>query len=79
MLILCILVWNMELNVKSSLRYSKTGMIHDNYMKLEEFNYTGWDQWRCYKKTTSGGGACGLSGQYNSFKLIQNESLVLWS
>ena len=38
------LVWNMELNVKYSLRYSKTGMIHDNYMKLKEFNYTGWDQ-----------------------------------
>ena len=29
--------------MKYSLRYSKTGMIHDNYMKLEEFNYTGWD------------------------------------
>ena len=49
------------------------------YMKLEEFNYTGWDQWRWYKKTASVSGACGLSGQYNSFKLIQNESLVLWS
>ena len=31
----------MELNVKYSLRYSKTGMIHDNHtcMKLEEVNY----------------------------------------
>ena len=27
--------------MKYSLRYSKTGMIHGNYMKLEEFNYTG--------------------------------------
>ena len=57
------------------LRYSKTGMIHGNYMKLEEFNYTGWDS--VAKKTASGGGACGLSGQYNSFKLLQNESPAL--
>ena len=25
--------------MKYSLRYSKTGMIHDNHMKLEEVNY----------------------------------------
>ena len=66
--------------MKYSLRYSKTGMIHGNYMKLEEFNYTGFDSvtmlsedckwWRP---------ACGLSGQYNSFKLIQNESPALGS
>ena len=66
--------------MKYSLRYSKTGMIHDNYMKLEEFNYTEWDQWQCYWKTASGAsGAFGLSGQYNSFKLIQNESLAVGS
>jgi len=28
------LVWNMKLNMKYSWRYSKTGMIHDKYMKL---------------------------------------------
>ena len=62
--------------MKYSLRYSKTGMIHGNgYMKLGEFNYTGLGF--SDNETASGGGACGLSGQYNSFKLIQNESPAL--
>ena len=32
-------------------------MIHDNYMKLEEFNCSWWDlAWECFKKTTNDGG-----------------------
>jgi len=27
------------------MRNFKTGIIYDNYMKLEEFNHTEWERW----------------------------------
>ena len=37
------LVWKMKLNMKYSSRYSKTGMIHDNYIRNYLRNSTAYN------------------------------------
>lgn len=76
----CILRMEMlKLNFKYHLRYFKTGMIHDNHMKLE--NSTGHDKigtWICHK-TANDGGAGEMWGKCNRLKLMQSESVSLLS